>query len=668
VQRLRKKRFSSKGKGDPSDLRRFLPTCQSDLEQRGIDELDILIISGDAYVDHPAFGPVLIARFLESRGYRVGFVAQPDWKSAEDIVRLGRPRLFVGVSAGNLDSMLNKLTAQKKMRSEDRYSPGGRPNRRPNRASIVYANLCRQAFDGVPILLGGIEASLRRLAHYDYWSDSVRRSILLDAKADLLLFGMAERAVEEVARRLAAGQNIKDITDVRGTAYVVHNRKQWQPLVDEASVRVSDGKTVVLPSLEEIAADRALFAKASRMANGETNSANARPLLQLHGRQAVYLNPPAHPLKRTEMDALYNLPFQYRPHPGYRENIPAFETVKRSIVALRGCFGGCSFCSITHHEGRVIQNRSTVSIRYEAERMAAARPGGQVIDDIGGPTANMYALNCRDPKLQGKCRRTSCLFPRICPNLNTDHSAFLDMLKTVRKIDGIKHLFIASGIRHDLAEKSPDFIEALAKNYTSGMISVAPEHCVPAVLEKMRKPSIKSFERFCAAFDRASHKAGKEQYVIPYFMVGHPGTTLASTIELACYLKRRGIRPRQIQEFIPTPMSMATAMYYSGIDPYTMKPVSICRDQREKRMMKALLFYWDEAHWPLAREALKTAGRHDLIGTSPGCLVPPLRHDDFSEDIYATSKSVNRKKIKHQHYQNRYKSDNIRRRRTPRNR
>ncbi len=594
------------------------------MEARGWTQLDILIVTGDAYVDHPAFGPILIARFLEGRGYKVGVIAQPKWESPDDLARMGRPRLFVGISAGNLDSMLNKLTAQKKIRSVDQYSPGGEANRRPNRATLVYSNLCRQAFPGLPIVLGGIEASLRRIAHYDYWSDQVRRSILLDAKADLLVFGMGERAAWEVARRLDAGEKINEINDIRGTAHVKKNRREWEPLLLEQSRYVTDKKMVVLPSYEEVLKDKKAFAKMSRMFQFETNPHNGRPLLQVHGDQAVYFNGPAEPLVEAEMDGLYDLPFQRRPHPGYgNETIPAYETVKHSIVTMRGCFGGCTFCSITEHEGRIIQSRSEASVLREVRALTRMGDFRGTITDLGGPTANMYKMTCKDEQTESACRRLSCVHPGICENLVTDHDPLIDLMKKVREEKGIKKVFIASGVRYDLAERSPEFIKQLALHHTGGQVSVAPEHNNDGVLDKMKKPSIKSYERFAQAFCQASEEAGKEQYLVPYFITGHPGSTLKDTVELALYLKAKNMRPRQVQDFIPTPMAIATAMFWTGLDPLTGEPVYTATEMREKRMMKALIFYWDEAHWPLAREALKKAGRSDLIGRGAHCLVPP---------------------------------------------
>jgi uncharacterized radical SAM protein YgiQ len=594
------------------------------MKARGWDALDVLIITGDAYVDHPAFGPVLVARFLEGRGYRVGIVAQPRWTGIEDVAVMGRPRLFVGVSAGNLDSMLNKLTAQKKVRSEDQYSPGGRTNMRPNRASIVYANLCRQAFPGLPVVLGGIEASLRRIAHYDYWSESVRRSILLDAKADLLVFGMGERAAWEIARRLDAGERIEQLGDVRGTAHVRKNRRAWSDAAADASRFVTDGKAVLLPSYEEVCRDRQAFARMSRLLQYETNAHNARPLLQPHGDEAVYFNPPALPLDEAEMDALYDLPFARVPHWSYGgERIPAFDTIKHSIVTMRGCFGGCTFCSITEHEGRIIQSRSEGSVLREVRALSRMEGFGGTITDVGGPTANMYKMRCKDERTESACRRLSCVHPGICENLVTDHQPLVDLLKKVRREPGVDRVYVASGVRYDLAARSPEFIRELARHHTGGQLSVAPEHSSPDVLDKMKKPPVEHYERFAQAFCQASEQAGKEQYLVPYFITAHPGSTLRDTVELALWLKARNLRPRQVQDFIPTPMAIATTMFYTGIDPLTMEPVPVVRDLREKKMMKALLYWWDPEQQPLVREALRKAGRADLIGHGSKCLVPP---------------------------------------------
>ena len=604
----------------PRDLRRFLPTTREEMAARGWDELDVLIVNGDAYVDHPAFGGAIIGRFLERRGFRVGMIAQPSWRDTADLLRMGAPRLMVGITAGNLDSMLNKLTAQKKVRSEDQYSPGGHTGLRPNRATLVYGNLCRQAFPGVPIVLGGIEASLRRIAHYDYWSDQVRRSILLDAKADILIFGMGERPVWEVAARLQKGEPVRSIRDVRGTA-VVLRKGEWEAI--EPSTYVTDGKAVILPSHEAALADKTAFAEMSRAFQFETNPGNARPLVQPHGVEAVYLNPPAWPLETKDMDELYDMPFTRVPHFSYTEPIPAYETVKHSIVTMRGCFGGCTFCSITEHEGRIIQSRSAESILREVRALRRMDDFRGTITDLGGPTANMYQMKCKDEAIETACRRMSCVFPEVCENLGTDHGPLLQVMKAVRQEPGVSKVFIASGVRYDLAERSPKFIAELAQHHTGGQLSVAPEHNKKDVLDRMKKPGIESYERFVEQFKCASREAGKEQHLVPYFISGHPGSTLGDMVDLALYLKENGLRPRQVQDFIPTPMSMAACMYYTGIDPFTRKPVYTARDLHEKRLQKALLLYWDADHHDETREALIKAGRGDLIGTKAHCLVPP---------------------------------------------
>jgi uncharacterized radical SAM protein YgiQ len=613
----------------------FLPTTRAESAARGWDEFDIILISGDAYVDHPAFGAPLIGRFLEARGFRVGLLAQPDWRSAEPFRALGRPRLFFGVTAGNLDSMLNRLTAQKKVRSEDQYSPGGRTGCRPDRATIVYAQRAREAYPDATIVLGGIEASLRRLAHYDYWSDGVRRSVLLDAKADVLIFGMGEAPVWALARRLQAGEPAGAIRDIRGTCFAISGAEADAAQAG-ASRFVRDRGAVVLPSYDEVRSDKRAFALMSRRFHYETNPYNARPLLQRHGDRAVYYNPPALPLadgdgKEHEraasdvaMDELYDLPFNRAPHPSYGDaRIPAFDTVKHSVVLMRGCFGGCTFCSITEHEGRIIQSRSEASVLRELRALSRVPDYAGVVSDLGGPTANMYRMRCKSEAIESACRRLSCVHPGICENLDTDHGPLIQLMRTVRRSEHVRKAFVASGVRYDLALRSPEYIRELAEHATGGQLSVAPEHVDETVLAKMKKPGIAEYEQFTAAFQCASRSAGKEQYEVPYFISGHPGSDLPQMIELALWLKRRGMRPRQVQDFIPTPMSLAATMYATGIDPLTMEPVYTARGLREKKRQKALLLYWDPAQQPLAREALLFAGRGDLIGRRPGCLVPP---------------------------------------------
>src|SRR5437868_2896523 len=555
----------------------FLPVSIADVRARGWSELDIVIVSGDAYVDHPAFGPPLIARFLEGRGFRVGLIAQPDWRSAEPFSALGRPRLFFGIAAGNMDSMLNRLTAQKKNRGEDQYSPSGRRDQRPDRATIVYANRAREAFAEVPIVLGGIEASLRRIAHFDYWSDTVRRSILLDAKADLLVYGMGERPVWEIARRLRDGETIDQLRDIRGTAVPI-SKIEAEKLAANPSQHVGDGRVLVMPSFEDVRADKKKYAQASRILHYETNPYNARPLLQRDRFDlgGVWFNPPSLPLETADMDELYDLPFNRAPHPMYGDaSVPAFETVKNSLVIMRGCFGGCTFCSITEHEGRVIQNRSAESVLRELRAMRRQGEWNGVVSDLGGSMANMYQMRCEDEKYESKCRRLSCVHPGICEHLKTDHGPLIELMRLVRKEPGVKHVHVASGVRTDLVvdgTRGQEYLEELTRHHVGGQLSVAPEHVSEDTLRLMKKPPIESYDRFTEAFRCASQEAGKEQYLIPYFISGHPGSTLDDMIEQALYLKKKGYRPRQVQDFIPTPMSLAATMYHSGLDPLTMKP------------------------------------------------------------------------------------------------
>ena len=612
----------------PAAAHPWLPTTRAEMLARGWDRVDVVLVSGDAYVDHPAFGPVLIARFLEGRGLRVAFLPQPDWTRPDDFAQFGPPTLFFGVSAGNLDSMLNRLTSQKRNRAQDQYSPGGGTGARPDRATLVYSQRCRQAAPGVPIVLGGIEASLRRIAHYDYWSDTVRRSILLDAKADLLVFGMGERPIWELARRLQAGEPIGSIRDVRGTAWIA-NKADIPEILARRSQRVGDGGVLVLPSYEEASADKVAYSRMARDFQRETNPGNARPLLQAHGERAIYFNPPAEPLADgagaggISMDELYDLPFNRAPHPRYADPIPAFETVRHSVVLMRGCFGGCTFCSITEHEGRVIQSRSAESVLREVRALRRMPDFHGTITDLGGPTANMYKMKCRSPLIEKACRRLSCVHPGICSNLVTDHAPVIDLMKEVRETPGIKHVFIASGVRYDLAERSPEYVTELARHHTGGQLSTAPEHASPAVLDLMKKPGIESYERFKEMFAAASKEAGKDQFDVPYFISGHPGSTLGDMVDLALWLKAEGYRPRQVQDFIPTPMSLASAMYWTGLDPMTMKPVHTATGLKEKRLQKALLFYWDPKAWAEVRDALVAAGRADLIGHGQEHLVPP---------------------------------------------
>ncbi|ASV76458.1 Fe-S OXIDOREDUCTASE [Thermogutta terrifontis] len=593
------------------DLTNFLPMTREEMEARGWDYVDVVFVTGDAYVDHPSFAMALLGRLMEAEGYQVAILSQPDWHSCEPWKKFGRPRLCFAVSAGNMDSMVNHYTANRKVRNDDAYSPGGRIGLRPDRATLAYCQRAREAYKGVPVIAGGVEASLRRIAHYDYWSDKVRRSILLDSKADLLVYGMGERPLLEILRRLAAGEPIKNIRDVRGTAYRLGASEK--PPED----------AIYLPSYEEVVASKEAFARMTKMAHLETNPYNARRLVQYHDREAVVINPPAFPLTEEEMDRVYGLPFQRRPHPLYGdEPIPAFEVVKHSVQIMRGCFGGCTFCSITAHEGRIIQSRSPQSIIQEIERLKQDPEFKGVISDIGGPTANMYRMNCSRPEVREKCRRLSCIHPTICKLLNTSHGPLIELLKQVRHVQGIKKVYVASGIRMDLAQLSPAYMNHLVRYHVGGHLKVAPEHCDPDVLRLMKKPSIEDFERFAKKFHELSRAAGKEQYLVPYFISGHPGCDLKAMIRLAEFLKRTGYRPQQVQDFMPTPFDIATCMYYTGIDPMTGEKVYVPRGERERRLQRALLQFWKPENYFLVREALQLAGRTDLIGSGPQCLIP----------------------------------------------
>lgn len=589
----------------------FLPMSPEEVSSRGWDGVDVLFVTGDAYVDHPSFAMALLGRLLESEGYRVALLSQPDWRSCQPWRSFGRPRLCFAVSAGNMDSMLNHYTAARKVRNDDAYSPGGQIGRRPDRATMAYCQRAREAFPDVPIIAGGVEASLRRLAHYDYWSDKVRRSILLDAKADLLVYGMGERALVEIVARLAAGQSVRAMHDLRGVAYRL------------GASQTAPGDALALPSYEEVAADRRAFAEMTRIAHHQTNPDNARRLVQAHGREAVVVNAPAMPLEEAEMDRVYGLPYARRPHPGYgRQRIPAFDVIKDSVQIMRGCFGGCTFCSITAHEGRVIQSRSRASVLAEIRRMAADPGFSGVVSDVGGPTANMYRMNCRRPEVRAKCRRLSCVHPTICKLLTIDHDPLLELMRQARNLPGVKKVLVASGIRMDLALKSPAYVRQLARHHVGGLLKVAPEHCNAEVLMRMKKPSIETFEDFERLFRRASAEAGRDQYLVPYFIAGHPGCTVEMMIELAEVLKRTGHRPDKVQDFIPSPMDIATAMYHTGLDPMTGEEVYVARSGRERRQQRALLQFFKPENYFDVREALLSAGRGDLIGSDPDCLIP----------------------------------------------
>ncbi|MEJ7603258.1 MAG: YgiQ family radical SAM protein [Kofleriaceae bacterium] len=644
-----------------------LPTTRAEMDELGWDSCDVILVTGDAYVDHPSFGMALVGRLLERHGFRVGILDQPDWRTTEPYRALGRPNLFWGVTAGNMDSMVNRYTSDRRIRRDDAYSPDGAAGLRPDRTTLVYAQRCREAFGDVPLVIGGIEASLRRIAHYDYWSDKVRRSILVDTAADLLVYGNAERAIVELAHRLAAGEPIADIRDLRGTAHArplagfatidstsidapgrvdpmpdpyameperaaapcATGEAAPAPLVKLERKRVDRAQTVIrMPSFEQVSADPALYAHASRILHLEANPGNARALVQRHGHVDVWINPPPIPLTTVEMDALYELPFSRLPHPKHRATkLPAYEMIKFSVTILRGCFGGCSFCSITEHEGRVIQSRSEKSILGEIERIRDQTPGftGN-ISDLGGPTANMYRMACKTREIEAACRKPSCVFPDICDNLGTDHGPLVQLYRKGRAIKGVKRIFIASGVRYDLAVRSPEWIRELAQHHTGGYLKIAPEHTEDAPLKHMMKPGIGAYDRFKELFDRYSAEAGKEQYLIPYFIAAHPGTTDEDMLQLALWLKRNGFRPDQVQAFLPSPMASATAMYHTGYNPLrsikARERVHVVKSLTQRRLHKAFLRYHDPENWPTLRAALTRMGRSDLIGGGKDRLVP----------------------------------------------
>jgi uncharacterized radical SAM protein YgiQ len=709
----------------------FLPMSRQEMDKLGWDSCDIVLVTGDAYVDHPSFGMAVIGRMLEAQGFRVGIIAQPDWQSAEPFKVLGKPNLFWGVTSGNMDSMINRYTADRKIRTDDAYTPGDIGGKRPDRAAIVYSQRCREAFKDVPIVLGGIEGSLRRIAHYDYWSDKVRRSIVVDAKCDLLLYGNAERAIVEIAHRLAAREPVQAITDVRGTAFVRRSDdpsgKDWieidstsvdlpgrveahyNPYMTTSELAIENGAScarddeaaqvaqaaeqagaakravpvtkassglgpqgqamvfvanpalqgklkvpprersvIRLPSYEQVRSDPVLYAHANRVLHLETNPGNARALVQAHGEGAsardVWITPPPIPLTTAEMDMVFDLPYARSPHPAYADEagshdgatkIPAWEMIRFSINIMRGCFGGCTFCSITEHEGRIIQSRSEDSVIKEIEDIRDKVKGFTgTISDLGGPTANMYRLGCRSPEIEAACRKPSCVYPGICQNLTTDHGPLIKMYRRGRALKGIKKILIGSGLRYDLAVKSPEYVKELVQHHVGGYLKIAPEHTEQGPLSKMMKPGIGSYDKFKALFDKYSAEVGKKQFLIPYFIAAHPGTSDQDMMHLAVWLKKNGFRADQVQTFYPSPMATATAMYHSGRNPLRKvrraveseeESVDIVRGEKRRRLHKAFLRYHDPNNWPLLREALKTMGRADLIGNGKHHLIPTFQ-------------------------------------------
>ncbi|MSP86993.1 MAG: YgiQ family radical SAM protein [Methylotenera sp.] len=665
----------------------ILPMSRAEMDALGWDSCDIILVSGDCYIDHPSFGVALVGRLLEAQGFRVGIIAQPDWQNASAFKALGKPNLYFGVTAGNMDSMVNRYTADRKIRSDDAYTPDAAPNKRPDRAVLVYSQRCREAYSDVPLVIGSIEASLRRIAHYDYWSDKVRRSILVDSKADILLYGNAERALIELSHRLARGEKVTDIQDIRGTAFLRKKIPQgWSEIestkldrpgavekhVDPYEIKMgkadascatddtssslaplplaSEGNSIThvvampisrkpkadrakqvvrLPDYEAVAQNPVLYAHASRVLHLEANPGNARALVQKHGDREVWLNPPPIPLTTKEMDYVYDMPYARKPHPAYGDaKVPAWEMIRFSVNIMRGCFGGCTFCSITEHEGRIIQSRSEASILKEVEEIRDKVDGFTgVISDLGGPTANMYRIACKSEAIEKSCRKMSCVYPGICENLNTDHTALIQLYRKARAIKGIKKILIGSGVRYDLAVKSPEYVKELVQHHVGGYLKIAPEHSEENVLSKMMKPGMEAYDEFKAMFEKFSAEAGKKQYLIPYFIAAHPGTTDQDMLNLALWLKKYDFKLDQVQTFTPTPMAMATAMYHSGKNPLRKvtvdsENVPIPKAGNVRKLHKAFIRYHDPNNWPMLREALQKMGRADLIGNGKQHLIP----------------------------------------------
>lgn len=594
----------------------FLVMTHEEMLQRGWDSVDVVIVTGDAYVDHPSFAMAILGRVLEAQGYRIAILSQPNWTNCQDWKRFGKPRLFFGISAGNMDSMINHYTANKKVRNDDAYSPGGKIGLRPDRATLAYCQRAREAYPGVPVIAGGVEASLRRLAHYDYWSDTVKRSILLDSKADLVVYGMGEKPILEIARRLAQGEAVKALRDMRGVAYSLG--------ASELPPTEFDGKSAVtIPSFEKVSTDKFAFAEATKIIHTHTNPFNAAALIQFHDRQSVVVNPPTFPLSNNQMDQVYDLPFKRKPHPQYTEPIPAFEMIKDSVTIMRGCFGGCTFCSITAHQGKIIQSRSETSVLKELEALGKDPQFSGVVTDIGGPTANMYQMKCTRPDIEAKCRRQSCVDPTICKLLGTDHGPLVSLMKKARNVKGIRKVFVASGVRMDLAQLSDDYMKELAAHHIGGLLKVAPEHTDKKVLSLMKKPLIDNFESFGEKFKKITSEVGKpKQYLVPYFIASHPGSDLNAMIDLALFLKRNGYKPDQVQDFIPAPFDVATCMYHTGLDPFTKKEVFIAKHLRDRKLQRALLQFFKPENYFEVRKALEQANRTDLIGEGCDALIP----------------------------------------------
>ena len=665
----------------------FLPMSRAEMDELGWDSCDVILVTGDAYVDHPSFGMAVIGRVLESQGYRVGILSQPDWRDKEAFRALGKPNLYFGVTAGNMDSMINRYTADRRLRHDDAYTAGDEGGKRPDRAVTVYTQKCREVFSDVPVVIGGIEASLRRLAHYDYWSETVKRSVLMDSTADILLYGNAERAMVELTHRMANGENIRQITNLRGSAFLCREipegwseinstsvdqpgrvDKQKNPyegahpsdcddakeirvkadkaqaeavpeteakplsiIPDTQAIKTDPSTTYIrMPSYEQVVNDPVLYAHADRIFHRETNPGNARPLVQNQGRNDIWVNPPPIPLETEELDWVFEQPYKRVPHPSYGESkIPAYDMIRFSVNIMRGCFGGCTFCSITEHEGRIIQSRSEQSILDEAEKIRDLTPGFTgVISDLGGPTANMYRLNCKDKKIEETCRRPSCVYPSICVNLETDHKHTTQLYRKTRELEGVKKVVVASGLRYDLAVKDPEYVKELVTHHVGGYLKIAPEHSEDGPLTKMMKPGMGTYYEFKEMFERFSKEADKKQYLIPYFISAHPGATNEDMMSLGLWLKNNDFRVDQVQNFYPSPMASATTMYYTEKNP--LKPLGRNNDERifsaktqeQRTLHKAFLRYHDPDNWPMLRKALRRMGRADLIGSGASFLVP----------------------------------------------
>jgi len=651
------------------------------MDQLGWDSCDVILVTGDAYIDHPSFGMAVMGRLLEAQGFRVGILAQPDWNDLSSFTQLGKPNLYFGVTAGNMDSLVNNYTADRKIRNDDAYTPEAKAGKRPDRAVLVYSQKLREAFDSVTIVIGGIEASLRRIAHYDYWSDKVRRSILADSQADMLLFGNAERAIVELTHRLAGNESIQQIRDIRGSAFMLdeipagwsiinstqldspgfveQNVSPYQEIKTDCEsnnstspeinfkqkkVKLERSNTVIkVPSFEQVSSSKPLYAHCSRVFHLETNPGNARALVQRHGQHQLWLNPPPIPLQTAELDQVFELPFARQPHTSYaNQRIPAWEMIRHSVNIMRGCFGGCTFCSITEHEGRIIQSRSEDSIIREIKAIRDNDPDFKGhISDVGGPTANMYRMRCKDEEIENSCRRLSCVYPDICKNMNTDHKPLIKLYQRARNLNGIKRIHVASGLRYDLAVESPEYIRELVTHHVGGYLKIAPEHSEQGPLSKMMKPGMGSYYKFKKLFDKFSREAGKEQYLIPYFISAHPGTSDTDMLNLALWLKQNNYRLDQVQAFIPTPLAIASAMFHSAKNPlkkinHRSEKVRVINKPEQRTLHKAFLRYHDADNWPLLREALKNMGRSDLIGNGKNQLIPAWQP--------ASSKTDNKRK------------------------